>query len=44
MTPVAIEKALAEIALEKQRIVDEKLKELDKGAKTEKKSRLSGSY
>lgn len=38
MTPVAIEKALAEIVLEKERMVDEKLKGLDKSAKTEKKA------
>ena len=38
MTPIEIEKALAEIVLEKERIVDEKLRVLDKGAKTEKKA------
>ncbi len=38
MTPIEIEKALAEIVLDKERAADEKLKALDKNAKTEKKA------
>lgn len=38
MTPIEIEKSLAEIVMERERIVDEKLKVLDKSAKTEKKA------